>query len=629
MRKNNLARRRLRALELSTTRSVGTLMMAILIALQVFSTDARAHTFAVSGGHFLLDGKPFQIISGEMNYARLPRADWDARFRIAKAMGLNTIATYVFWNLQEPLKGKFNFEGNADIAAFVRAAQHAGLWVLLRPSAYACAEWEWGGYPYWLMNEKGIKVRSMDPVFIRLMKQYYGELGKQLAPLQVTRGGPIIMVQVENEYGSYGDDKQYMQTNEKLLREAGFDVPFYTADGLDLVSKGCVEGALPAIDGSVNIREIEKVIKEYHNGRGPFFISEWYPGWFDSWGKPYRKVSAASCAPQLDSVLSHGFSINMYMACGGTTRGFMNGANLSDTSPYSPQTSSYDYDAPIDEAGNPTRKFYVFRKTISKYLPSGVELPPVPAPEETISIPKTRLTYGTDIIRILPKSIHSGQPLTFADIDQAYGYVLYRTRLHGPQKGELKIVNLRDFGIVFVNGRRVAVLDRRLNQEKCEVDLPAGDDTLDIFVENLGRVNYGKYINDNRKGITKEVLFRNQVIEGWEIYGLPFDSQPSVNTSRSSDSQYPVVREGSFMLNRTGDTYLDMRKWGKGMVWINGHSLGRYWDIGPQQTVYVPASWLRIGENTVVVFEELRTGQDVISSIRHSILDELGTVLPK
>ncbi len=597
----------------------------LLVLLTAGSTLARAskHTFSISGNNFLLDGKPFQIISGEMNYARIPRAYWPLRFKMAKAMGLNTIAAYVFWNYQEPQKGKFDFKGNHDFAQFVRDAQKAGLWVLLRPSAYACAEWEFGGYPYWLLNEKGMKVRSMDPKFIALMKKYYEKLGKELAPLQITHGGPIIMVQVENEYGSYGDDKAYLKTNEKLLREAGFDVPFYTADGLGLVSRGSVTGALPAIDGSVNIARIKKVVEKYHQGHGPFFISEWYPGWFDSWGKPFNKVPAKDCAPQLDTVLAHGFSISMYMAHGGTTRGFMNGANYSSSSPYSPQTSSYDYDAPINEAGHATHKFYVFRDIIKKYLPPGETLLPVPPPVQTITIPRTKLEYAADILHVLPKPIHSITPLTFEDINQAYGYVLYRTTVRGPQKGELDIVRLRDYGIVFVNGKRVAVLNRMFKQETCSIDLPAGLDTLDIFVENLGRINYGSFINDNHQGITKEVLFNGRRLTVWNIYGFPFISEPRVTSRMNYRTQYPLVRVGSFELKEVGDTYLDMKDWGKGVVWINGHNLGRYWDIGPQQTIYVPAPWLKKGKNQVAVFEELKLKQDEISSINHPILDDL------
>ncbi len=598
-------------------------LLVILLIAGVAAPDAMGHTFKISRNHFLLDGKPFQIISGEMHFARVPRAYWRARLEMAKAMGLNTICTYVFWNQEEPEPGKYNFKGNADVAAFVRMAQKVGLWVIVRPSAYACAEWEFGGYPYWLLNIKGLKVRSRDPKFLKLMKAYYEQLGKQLAPLQVTHGGPILMVQIENEYGSYGHDKKYLRINEKMMREAGFDVPFYTLDGLDRVYAGSVKGALPAVDGSIDIKAIEDTVRTYHQGHGPFFIGEWYPGWFDSWGKPFNTVSTKVCVKQLNTILSHGLSVNMYMVHGGTTRAFMNGANYSGPDTYSPQISSYDYDAPINEAGHPTQKYYALRKVIEKYLPAGTKLPKVPVVERVITIPEFKLKYATDIVHDLPKPVHSEMPLTFEALHQAYGYVMYRTEVRGPVSGKLGFDKLRDYGIIFVNGKRVAVLDRRLSQSGCSVDLPEKSNTLDIFVENLGRINYGKYINDNHKGITEEVTLNGRVLRGWEMYGFPFNKQPKITTRLTYRPQYPVIREGSFVLKKVGDTFLDMRKWGKGDVWINGHNLGRYWDIGPQQTIYVPAPWLRKGRNSIVVFEELKTGQDTIRTVDGLILNDL------
>jgi len=604
------------------SRIVGRITVGCFLVMN-FTSISKGHTFKVAGNQFLLDGKPFQIISGEMHFVRIPREYWRARLKMAKAMGLNTVCTYVFWNVEEPEKGKFNFKGNADVAAFIRIAQEEGLWVLVRPSVYACAEWEFGGYPYWLLKKKNMKVRSRDPQFLELMKSYYEQLGKRLAPLQVTHGGPILMVQIENEYGSYGDNKGYLKTNEEMMHEAGFDVPFYTLDGIDRVSRGSLKGTLPAVDGSINIAEIENTVDANHDGHGPYFIGEWYPGWFDDWGKPFRTVATKICAEQLDTILAHGFSINMYMAHGGTTRAFMNGANYSDSNPYSPQISSYDYDAPINEAGNPSPKFYAYRDVIKKYLPENEVIPGIPMEEPTIVIPKFKLQYAADIMHLLPMPIQSVNPLTFEEINQAYGYVLYRANVKGPSKGKLDIVHLRDYGIVFVNGKRIAVLDRRLGQETCEIDVPSSENVIDIFVENLGRINYGKYINDNNQGITKEVLLDGREMKGWKIYRFPFDKEPNIDSHLDYESPYPVLREGNFVLNKVGDIYLDMRDWGKGHVWINGHNLGRYWYIGPQQTIYVPAPWLRKGRNKIDVFEELKPWQDEIKSIETPILDSL------
>ena len=594
----------------------------VCILINVLSAQTKKNTFTLGSDNFLLDGKPFQIISGEMHFARIPREYWRDRIRMAKAMGLNTIATYVFWNYHEPEKGKFNFKDNADVAEFVRIAKQEGMWVLLRPSVYACAEWEFGGYPYWLLNEKGLKVRSLDPKFINLMKNYFKKLGRQLAQLQVTNGGPILMVQIENEYGSYGNDKKYLEMNEKIMRSSGFNVPFYTCDGADKMADGCLNGALPAVNGLDNVKEVRDVINKNNSGKGPYFIAEWYPAWFDVWGKPHHTVPAEEYTPRYNSVLAHGISINIYMEHGGTTRGFKNGANYNDQNPYSPQISSYDYDAPIDEAGNATPKFYAFRKVIEKYLPAGTKLPDVPEKKKSISIPTIKLDRSADITRLVQKAIHSDTPLTFEQMKQAFGYILYRTKVTGQGKALLKIPHLSDYAIIYVNGKKSACIDRRLKEDSCFINLNNGNNTLDIFVENLGRINYGKYLNDNFKGIIQGVFINGKEIKGWDIYGFPFNKEPNISQFAKKISDYPTINQGSFILTDIGDTYLDMRKWGKGHVWINGHNLGRYWNIGPQQTIYVPACWLKKGQNKIVVFEQFNALEE-ISSIDTPILNEV------
>lgn len=599
-----------------------------LLFVLIFNCNAYAqkatHTFALGDSVFLLDGKPFQMISGEMHYPRVPREAWRARMKMAKAMGLNTIGTYVFWNLHEPQKGQFDFTGNNDIAAFVKTAQEEGLWVVLRPSPYVCAEWEFGGYPYWLQNEKGLVVRSKEPKYLQEYKNYIMEVGKQLAPLQVNHGGNILMVQIENEYGSYGSDKEYLNINRKLFREAGFDGLLYTCDPANDVARGHLPGLLPAVNGIDNPSRIKKIIRANHNGKGPFYVAEWYPAWFDWWGAPHHTVPAEKYVPGLDSVLSAGISINMYMFHGGTTRGFMNGANYNDRSPYEPQISSYDYDAPLDEAGDATDKFMQFRSVIKKYLPAGQTLPEVPQPKPAITIPAIHFTEASSLFNILPAPVSNATPLTFEDLNQAYGYVLYRTTLKGGQSGLLKIKDLRDYGIVFINGKRAGVLDRRLKQDSLEVNLPKGNVTLDILVENLGRINFGPYLLQNKKGITEKVLLNNKELKGWKMYRLPFDNTNSITLkSGQLTADAPVIRKGTFNLPTVGDTYLDMRNWGKGVVWVNGHNLGRYWQVGPQQTIYVPVEWLKKGRNEITVFELLKPEQTVLKGIDKPILNVL------
>lgn len=601
-------------------------LAAAMIGLLVFNACAQqaAHSFALSDSAFLLDGKPFQIISGEMHYPRVPRECWRSRMKMAKAMGLNTIGTYVFWNLQEPEKGVFDFSGNNDVAAFVKTAAEEGLWVILRPSPYVCAEWEFGGYPYWLQNEKGLVVRSKEKQYLQEYERFIMAVGKQLAPLQVNHGGNILMVQVENEYGSYGSDKEYLDINRRLFQKAGFDGLLYTCDPAPDIAKGHLPGLLAAVNGVDKPAEVKALVQQNNNGHGPYFIAEWYPAWFDWWGAPHHTVPAAEYTGRLDSVLAAGISINMYMFHGGTTRGFMNGANDKDTTPYEPQISSYDYDAPLDEAGNPTEKFRQFRSVIEKHLAPGQTLPDVPAAKPAVQLPAVQLTETMPLFAALPAPVRSPVPLSFEDLHQAYGYVLYRTIQKGGVSGELVIKQLRDYGIVFINGKRVGVLDRRFKQDSLQVQLPPGTDTIDILVENMGRVNFGPNLLKNKKGITEKVTLAGKTLTGWQMFKLPFDQVNNLRVAgKPANADMPVLKHGVFTLDTPNDTYLDMRQWGKGCVWVNGHHLGRYWHVGPQQTLYVPAEWLKKGRNEVLVLELVKTDQTVLQSTATAILDQL------
>ena len=595
------------------------------VLLSQAQTDT--HTFALGDSTFMLDGKPMQIISGEMHYTRIPEDMWRERIRLAKAMGLNTIGMYVFWNAHEMVQGQYDFSGNKNIAQFAQIAKEEGMWVVMRPSPYACAEWEFGGYPWWLLKDKSLKVRSMDPKFMDAYRNYVQALGKQLSPLLVTHGGNIIMVQIENEYGSYSNDKQYLAQNEKIFREAGFDGVLFTCDGPSQMPAGYLPGFLPAVNGEDDPKKVKELINKHHGGKGPYYIAEWYPGWFDSWGKPHSGSNADADAKKLDEVLGAGISINLYMFHGGTTRDFMNGANMSRTEAYSPQTSSYDYDAPLDEAGNPTAKYYKFREVIAKHLPPGEVLPDVPG--------KKRMTFALEVIKLTGKAnlfgnlgvpVESERPLSFEDIDQGYGFVLYRTTLKDAASGLLKIKEMRDFATVYLNGKRISVLDRRLKQDSMQLNSPTANATLDILVENNGRINYGPYLTENRQGITDKVTLNGQELLGWKMYKFPFTSLAGLKYAPAptgDDVEQPALYRGTFSLRGIGDTYLDMHGFGKGVVFLNGHNLGKYWQIGPQQTLYVPAVWLKKGVNEIVVFDELKGGHTELSTLNHPVLSDL------
>jgi len=471
-----------------------------------------------------------------------------------------------------------------------------------------------------------LKVRSKDPKFLKYYHDYIMALGKQLSPLLVTNGGNILMVQIENEYGSYSDDKDYLNINRKIFREGGFSGLLFTCDGPSQMPKGYLPGYLPAVNGLDNPKEVKALINKYHNGKGPYYIAEWYPGWFDSWGSEHQGSNADEDAGKLDTVLAAGISINLYMFHGGTTRGFMNGANMSKRDPYSPQTSSYDYDAPLDEAGNPTAKFYKFRSVIEKHLPAGVKLPPVPAKQKTIAIANIYFANWAPLFFNLPKPVLAKHPLSFEELNQGYGFVLYRTTLKKAVSGVLKIKELRDYATVYLNGERVSILDRRLRQDSVPINNTVSNARLDILVENNGRINYGPFLTDNRQGITEKVTLNGELLTGWKMYKLPFSIIPPTKTLIANKDTYnpqPAMFPGIFYLKETGDTWLDMRGFGKGFVFVNGHNLGKYWYIGPQQTIYVPACWLKKGKNSIVVFDELKANHESIGAIDHPILNEV------
>jgi len=602
------------------------ILNAMILVAMLFGCGkaSNEHSFILGDSTFMLDHKPYQIISGEIHYPRVPKEAWRARMKMAKAMGLNTIGTYVFWNIHEPEKGKFDFSGNNDIAEFVKIAKEEGLWIILRPSPYVCAEWEFGGYPYWLQNEKGLEVRSREKQYLAEYKKYINEIGKQLAPLQINHGGNIIMVQVENEYGSYGADKVYLEMNRKMFVDAGFDGLLYTCDPEKDIVKGHLKGLMPAINGQDNPIKVKEAVRNLNEGKGPFFIAEWYPAWFDWWGAPHHKVPADQYTGKLDTVLGAGISINMYMFHGGSTRGFMNGANFRDSIPFEPQISSYDYDAPLDEAGNATEKFMKFRAVIQKHLPKGQKLPDVPNAKPSAALNPIRFTKEVGIFDYLGQGKVNSDPLTFEDMNQAYGYMMYKTKITGGKKAELKINGLRDYGIVFINGERKGILDRRLGQESLILDLPNGTHTLEIFVENMGRINFGPNLLKNKKGIVGEVNFGGDVLKSWTMFSLPFDKVETakINTSKPLKNA-PVIKSGTFDVERPTDTYLDLRKWGKGVIWVNGHNLGKYWSIGPQQTIYLPAEWLKKGKNEIVILELYKPENNVLTSLNKAILDQV------
>ncbi|MGB7213162.1 MAG: beta-galactosidase family protein, partial [Gemmatimonadales bacterium] len=432
-----------------------------------------SHTFAIAKGHFLLDKKPIQLLSGELHYTRIPREYWANRLAMAKAMGLNTISTYVFWDFHETRPGHFDFStGERDLGAFLDEAKKQGLWVILRPGPYVCAEWDFGGYPAYLAKDTTLKVRSRDPRFLAAEKRYIQALAKVVGPRLVTHGGPILMVQVENEYGSYGSDQVYLKDTKKMFTDAGFNVPLFTADGDWLFNKGAIPGVLPGANGETNYDTLVARVNKFNHGKGPYFVPEFYPGWLDHWGEKFQRVATKDFLPQYDSLISRGASVNLYMFHGGTNFGFTSGANYTDQVPIQPSLTSYDYDAPLDEAGHPTPKYFSLRDVLAKHLKK--TLSEVPATAPVIGIAPITMTPTTGLFQLVDtaRGLKRNRPLTFEELGQSAGYVLYRHQVDTASYGMLEIPGLRDFGLVFVNGRRVGMLDRRTGTFSTVVDIP-------------------------------------------------------------------------------------------------------------------------------------------------------------
>jgi beta-galactosidase len=576
------------------------------------------HSFALSKTDFVLDGKPFQMISGEMHPARIPHEYWRHRIQMAKAMGCNTIAAYVFWNYHEPVKGQFDFSsGNHNIAEFIKIAQEEGMWVLLRPGPYVCAEWEFGGLPPYLLQTPDIRVRCMDPRYMAAVKTYVDRLSAEVKPLLVTNGGPVVMVQIENEYGSYGNDKEYLNTLKDMWVKNGINVPFYTADGATayMLEAGGVDGAAIGLDSGGSEADFAAAKKQ--NPNVPAFSSESYPGWLTHWGEQWQRPGIDGISKEVKFLMDTKRSFNLYVIHGGTNFGYTAGANSGGKGGYEPDVTSYDYDAPINEQGSATPKYQALRQLLASYLPKGKKLPAIPAPVPTITFPDLNLTAFTSVWDHLPQAVPSPQPKPFEAFGQDYGFMLYKTKLIGHKSGKLSVKDVHDYATIFLNGKYIGKIDRRLGEKT--IDIPVSDvkdPVLEILVEGMGRINFAEAIID-RKGITDRVVLNGMTLMNWEVYGLPMTEKfvEDLTASATNATKPGQFFKATFNLDKTGDTYIDMSAYKKGIVWVNGHNLGRYWEIGPQKRLYCPAPWLKKGANEIVVFDLHQEAAAAVSGV--------------
>jgi len=594
------------------------ILLGWLISLSALS-QVRSHTFVLGKNDFLLDGKSFQIISGEMHPSRIPVEYWRHRIQMAKAMGCNTIATYIFWNYHESEPGVFDFQTeNHNIAQFIRIVQEEGMWFILRPGPYSCAEWDFGGLPSYLLKIPDIKVRCMDPRYIGAVDRYIKKLALQVKDLQVTKGGPMLMVQVENEYGSYGNDRSYMKWLQETWKDNGIEIPFYTADGATpfMLEAGSLHNAAIGLDPAVNVSEFAQATKV--NPNVPSFCSELYPGWLTHWGEKWQRPDTAILIKNVKWLMDNKKSFNFYVIHGGTNFGYWAGANAFSPTQYLPDVTSYDFDAPINEMGQATPKYYALRNLLLKYRFSEQKLPLVPASMPIIEIPEIKLTLSTSVWDNLPSAIYIPQPKPMEMFGQKAGFILYRTSLIGRKKGKLQITELHDYATIFVDGKFIGKLDRSKAVNTIELPLSTtANPLLDILVEGMGRINFAEYMID-RKGITDRVSLDGMTLMNWQVFTLPFDEPylDHLQFSATEATRPGNFFKGEFKLTVTGNTYLDMNLWEKGVVWINGHNLGRYWSIGPQKQLYCPAPWLKKGKNEIVIFDLLQLNSKPIKGVK-------------
>lgn len=557
-----------------------------------------------TGDGWRLGGRPLQLRSGSMHYPRVPRPYWRDRMQWMRALGLNTLCTYTFWNAHEPRPGEFRFDDNLDVAAYIRLAQQEGLHVILRPGPYVCTEWDFGGLPAWLLAAPAAHVRTTDPRFLTASRRYLQRLGRELAGLQTHRGGPIVLVQVENEYGSFGADHAYVAAIRDQLREAGFDGQLYTADGPS--QRDLVGGTLPDLPCAINFGDDDDPEQAFallsrFRPRGPRMCGEYWDGWFDHWGEKHHTTPVQHSARGMAWMLRHQCSANLYMFHGGTSFGFMAGANFGRA--YQPDTTSYDYDAPLDEAGRPTAKFHALQAVIAPYLPAASR-PLIPRVPTTMVVPEFELQDRFSLQQLLqfaPRH-RSRRPLPMEALGQNFGWIWYRTQVLSPGTGRLVISQLRDYARLYQAGVQIGTLDRSLGDDALvqgiEVSLTTG--SLDIVVESMGRINFGPKLQDNLQGITEKVTLDGAELFDWEMFPLPLDNLDRLYLAKGPNSE-PTFHRGTFVPEAMKDTFLDLRGWGKGQVWVNRHNLGRFWNRGPQQSLYLPGCWLRPGANEVIV----------------------------
>ena len=595
--------------------------------------------FEAGKGTFLLNGEPFVVKAAELHYPRIPQPYWDQRIKLCKALGMNTVCLYTFWNSHEPREGEFDFSGQNDLRKFIELCQANDMKVILRPGPYVCAEWEMGGLPWWLLKKKDIRLRENDPYFLERVDKFQKALAEQVGDLTIAGGGSIIMVQVENEYGSYGTDKEYVgNIRDMLRRNFGEDVTLFQCDWASNFLNNGLDDLIWTMNfgTGANVDQQFAPLKEVRPD-SPLMCSEFWSGWFDKWGANHETRPAADMIAGIDEMLGKGISFSLYMTHGGTNWGHWAGANSPG---FAPDVTSYDYDAPISESGQTTPKYHALRKAMEKYTDG--RMPKIPATIKPMAVPDFKFTSVAPLFSNLPEPKIDREIKTMEEYDQGFGSIIYRTTLPDiPVQSLLTVNEPHDFAQVFVDGKYIGKLDRRLGEKELMLPPIKKGAVLDIFVEAMGRINFGRAIKDF-KGITDDVTLTvtdgdHQWVDrlrNWQVFNIEdkYDTYTSIGEffpveafSPGDDGRLPRgVYTGTFNIKgKPSDTFLDFSSWGKGLVYVNGHAMGRIWEIGPQQTLYMPGCWLRQGENEVVVFDILGPREAVSRGLREPLLDNL------
>lgn len=614
---------------MNLNRRISKVVTASLLSAGLFlcapsAAGAKTETFGVGNKTFLLNGKPFIVKAAEVHYPRIPRPYWEQRIKMCKSLGMNTLCLYVFWNIHEQKEGQIDFTGNNDVAEFIRLAQKNGMYVIVRPGPYVCAEWEMGGLPWWLLKKKDIRLREQDPYFMERYRIFAKKLGEQIGSLTIDKGGPIIMVQVENEYGSYGEDKPYITEIRDIIRQSGFDkVTLFQCDW----SSNFTKNGLDDLVWTMNFGTGANIDNEFRRlgelrPDAPKMCSEFWSGWFDKWGARHETRPAKDMVAGIDEMLSKGISFSLYMTHGGTSFGHWAGANSPG---FAPDVTSYDYDAPINEWGQPTEKFWTLRKTMEKYA-GGKKLAAVPkAPMQLISVPEFKLTDYAPVVNGINRIFKDSQSshMTFEEMNMGWGAAVYTKELPEIPNQSTLTLDAHDFAIVFINGEYIGKIDRVKNEKSVTLPPIKKGDRLTILLEAMGRINFGRAIKDF-KGIVGDVVISTELdsndisinLKHFVTCTIPDDYGTAVKAFASKAPENVSERlglpagkgkagyyRGYFNLKKVGDTFINMEAFGKGQVWINGHAIGRFWNIGPQQTLYVPGCWLKKGKNEVVVLD--------------------------